>query len=160
MNPESLLSHLSSGAACRFVDWPNTEIPAVTAGVYTIWEQDAFLYVGMAGRGMTAQIDPEQAPTRIRGLRDRLNSHASGRRSGDQFCVYVCDRLVLPTLRSHQITEIGKGALSLDGLVKQYIHERLAYRYVQTPDGAAARSLERDIQRGALEVGKPRLNPL
>jgi hypothetical protein len=30
-----------------------------------------------------------------RGLRSRLVGHASGRRSGDQFCVYVADLLVL-----------------------------------------------------------------
>ena len=28
----------------------------------------------------------------------RLGSHASGRRSGDQFNVYICDRFVVPAL--------------------------------------------------------------
>jgi hypothetical protein len=35
--------------------------------------------------------------------------HASGRRSGDRFCVYVADRLVLPTLSQEDITAIGSG---------------------------------------------------
>ena len=42
----------------------------------------------------------------------RLASHASGRRSGDQFLIYVCDRLVLPRL-GNRIGEIAGGALSL-----------------------------------------------
>ena len=84
--------HLQHGPLYRFADWPNPEVPLVAAGVYTIWEGDWFLYVGMAGRALTAE---DIATLRARGekrkgLAERLNSHASGRRSGDQFCVYVC----------------------------------------------------------------------
>lgn len=39
------------------------------------------------------------------------------------------------------------------------IHDRYEYRYVTTPDGAAAFALEREVQRGALNAGKPFLNP-
>jgi hypothetical protein len=45
------------------------------------------VYVGVAGR------NPRGA-----GLASRLRSHASGRRSGDQFCGYVADQYVLPEL--------------------------------------------------------------
>jgi hypothetical protein len=47
-----------------------------------------------------------------KGLLDRLNRHASGRRSGDQFCVYVFDRLLLPTLTASEIQRIADSELS------------------------------------------------
>ncbi len=40
-----------TGPACRFSDWPNAEVPRRAAGVYTIWRQEEFIYVGMSGRG-------------------------------------------------------------------------------------------------------------
>lgn len=49
---------------------------------------------------------------------DSLNSHAMGRRSGDQFCVYVCGRFVVPRLTSAQQAEVGDGRLSLDALTR------------------------------------------
>jgi hypothetical protein len=36
----------------------------------------------------------------------------------------------------------------------------LEYRYVSLPNGKDALALEREVQRGALAVGKPFLNPL
>lgn len=30
-------------------DWPNVCLPRWAAGVYTIWHESSFLYVGMAG---------------------------------------------------------------------------------------------------------------
>ena len=157
-----LLEALQSGALHRFSDWPNSEIPQVAAGVYTIWDGDKLVYVGMAGRSLTAEtISGYRSETgRRTGLASRLNSHASGRRSGDQFCVYVCDRLVLPTLTESQISEIADGRLSLDSLVRAYIHERLAYRVVETADAVTARLIEHQARRGVLAAGKPHLNPL
>ncbi len=73
------------------------------------------------------------------GLFSQLNSHASGRRSGDQFCVYVSDRFVLPTLSADQIREIAAGRLSLDALIRDYVRQRLSYRFVETSDAATAR---------------------
>jgi ATP adenylyltransferase len=69
----------------------------------------------------------------------RLQSHASGRRSGDQFCVYVADRLVLPVLSQDDIASIGLGRHQMDAFVR---HENLNYRLVMLPDGAAAYALE------------------
>jgi hypothetical protein len=100
------------------------------------------------------KVDPESL--KRRGLWTRLNSHASGRRSGDQFCVYVCDRLVVPTLSASQLQE---GSLSLDGLTKQYIREFLTYRFVVTSDSTDAYRMERLVQSGTLSAGKPTLNP-
>jgi hypothetical protein len=91
-----IIADLTRGPAYSFADWPNPLVPKFGAGVYTIWHKDGrFIYVGMSGRGMTAETRRRNTP---QGTYTRLQSHASGRRSGDQFCVYVADRLVLPTL--------------------------------------------------------------
>jgi hypothetical protein len=85
-------------------------VPKVAAGVYTIWEHSRLIYVGMAGRGLTAEhIKAPDEPRTAKGPWTRLNSHASGRRSGDQFCVYVCDRFVVPQLSDEQQVQIGDG---------------------------------------------------
>lgn len=161
MSNAQLLQVLESGPAHRFSDWRNTSVPKVAAGVYTIWQERRFVYVGMSGRAMTSEgTESPDEPKKAKGLWTRLNSHAVGRRSGDQFCVYVCDRFVVPRLTSGQQREIGDGLLSLDALTKNYIHNHFEYRYVALRDGAEAFALERDVQRGALSAGKPFLNPL
>ena len=154
------LSVLETESTYLFSDWPHESVPRIAAGVYTIWEDTNLIYVGMAGRGLTAEhIAAPDEPRKAKGLWSRLNSHASGRRSGDQFCVYVCDRFVVPRLLPNQQAEIGAGDLSLDKLTRQYIHDHFAYRYVETKDGSQALALEREIQAGALGAGKPFLNP-
>lgn len=148
---------LASGDLYRFADWPNPEVPNGRAGVYTIWDGETLIYVGMAGRSMVATAgERQEVRGRQSGLRGRLHSHASG---GDQFCVYVADRLVLPTLTPEDIKAIGAGSLKLDALVRDYIRKRLAYRYVVTVGGVEAGGLERQVQRGALGQ-HPLLNPL
>ena len=104
---DDLLAALRSGPEYRFADWPNPEVPNWRAGVYTVWDGDLLVYVGTAGRGLHAgsyQSEKALASARARGFRDRLSSHAAGRRSGDQLCVYVFDRLVLLTLKQTDIT--------------------------------------------------------
>jgi len=147
---------LARGQLYRFADWPNPEVPHVAYGVYTIWLPDSrLLYAGMSGR---TELDPESV--KRKGLWTRLDSHAKGRRSGDQFCIYVCDRLIVPTLSADQLLAIGDGSQSLDAMTKQYIHEFLSYRFAATLDSTSAFRLERQIKNGALDAGKPILNPL
>ena len=113
------LSVLETESTYLFSDWPHESVPRIAAGVYTIWEDTNLIYVGMAGRGLTAEhIAAPDEPRKAKGLWSRLNSHASGRRSGDQFCVYVCDRFVVPRLLPNQQAEIGAGDLSLDKLTR------------------------------------------
>jgi hypothetical protein len=133
----------------KFRDWPNPSVPEGAIGVYTIWDLDArLIYVGMSGR--------QPRTDRVRwGLYTRLASHAGGRRSGDQFCVYVADRLVLPNLTSEQITEIGQGELSLDALVRVYIHTNLMYRFVTLDARPEAFALEAIMKRGTRDVKPP-----
>lgn len=152
-----IVTELTSSAAHSFADWPNPSVPTFGAGVYTIWHNDGrFIYVGMSGRGMTAETLRRNTP---QGIFTRLQSHASGRRSGDQFCVYVADRLVLPTVTQDDINAITSGRHQMDAFVRRYIHENLCYRFVMLPDGAAAFALETAIKSGEWEHGRPLLNP-
>jgi hypothetical protein len=157
------LGELTQGELHAFEDWPNSSVPRVASGVYTVWnDTNDYLYVGMAGRSLTAEAITERRvnPSARAGLWDRLNSHASGRRSGDQFCVYVADRLVLATLTPETIAAITHGEESLDRLVKAFIRRNLVYRYIATQDNAEAFELERQARRGLQGIGKPFLNPL
>jgi hypothetical protein len=157
---QRLLNVLEEGYAYRFSDWPNAEVPQAAAGVYTIWNGGTLVYVGMSGRGMsTADITTAREQGTKKGLYTRLQSHAAGRRSGDQFCVYVCDRLVLKSLTVDDVGQVADGQLSLDGLTREYIHEHLSYRFVEAPDGQEAARIEAVIRSGGLAAGKPLLNP-
>ena len=159
--PEDDLDRLENGPAYRFSDWPNPSVPKVAAGVYTVWEHGRLVYVGMSGRGLAAEdIAAPDEPAKAKGLWTRLDSHASGRRSGDQFCVYVCDRFVVPHLSPQQQVQIGDGVLSLDALTREHIRGRFEYRYVTVDNGRDALALERDVQCGGMGGGKPFLNPL
>jgi hypothetical protein len=138
----------------RFSEWPNVDVPAVAAGVYAIWEAETLIYCGMSGREL------EKAGDKARyGLVTRLHSHACGRLSGDQFCVYVANRLVIPSLKPAQLAEFGTGAINLDRLTKAYIHERLEYQYAVVESSSDAYSLERQCREGAVFGVKPLLNP-
>src|SRR6476619_4874543 len=101
------VTELGRSTASSFADWPNPSVPAFGAGVYTIWHNDGRLsYVGLFRGGKTTETLRRNTP---QGIYTRLRSHASGRRSGDQFCVYVADRLVLPTLTQQDISDIASG---------------------------------------------------
>jgi hypothetical protein len=80
---EPMLEALESGRLHRFSDFPTlTDLPRSGAAVYTVWDDaGALIYVGVSGRNAAS-------PT---GRWGRLRSHWNGRRSGDQFCVYVAD---------------------------------------------------------------------
>jgi hypothetical protein len=152
-----ILFALTEGPLHSFADWPNAQVPKFGAGVYTIWHVDGrFIYVGMSGRSITRDTRPRITPL---GLYTRLHSHASGRRSGDQFCVYVADRLVLPSLSADEIAAIASGRHQMDAFVRRYIHEFLSYRFCVVPDGAEAYAVEAAIKTGSLQSGRPLLNP-
>ena len=151
------VTKLSRGTAYSFADWPNASVPTFGAGVYTIWHNDGrFIYVGYSGRGITAETIRRNTP---QGIYTRLRSHAHGRRSGDQFCVYVADRFVLPNLSQQDIAAIASGRHQTDTFVRRYIHENLSYRFVMLSDGAAAYAIETAIKSGKWEHGRPLLNP-
>jgi hypothetical protein len=148
-------------------------VPEGAAGVYTIWRRTdvspaksrpapgQLLYVGYSGRGSKAQeSDTKRTKGKRReGLWSRLAAHASGRRSGNQFAVYVADRFVLPTMSADDIEAVAAGTIRMDALVRSYTLAHLAFRWVETADAVAARKLEARIRRGRWDHGKPFLNP-
>jgi hypothetical protein len=143
----------------RFGDWPVRSVPTVAAGVYAIWEEDRLVYVGMSGRGRSEEdLKGAEGSGRTLGLWPRLESHASGRRSGDQFCVYVADRLVLQTLTIHQLDLIASGELQLDDLVRSRVRDHMTFTFAVTRDGETASQLEGQLRSGA-GGSKPSLNP-
>lgn len=139
-----------------FRDWPNPEVPEVCAGVYAVWRDGhELVYVGMSGRSI------ETAGARKRyGLVTRLASHANGRLSGDQFCVYVANRFVVPSLSPTQLPLFASGELRLDSLVRTYVAEHLEYAFVVVETSRQAHDLERTGRSGKLLGVKPTLNPL
>ena len=64
--PTQLVTDLGGGAAYSFATWPNSAVPTFGAGVYTVWHQDGrFIYVGMSGRGMTADRPAKYTPRHL-----------------------------------------------------------------------------------------------
>lgn len=156
------LAELRDGPVYRFADWPNPAVPNGRIGAYTVWLDDQLVYVGMAGRAIDAEIkNPSvSASGKLTGIRSRLNSHASGRRSGDQFCIYVFDRMVLPTLSREQIEDAARGQFSLDRLTRELIRQVLSYRFTLLTDTTTARAVERRIQHEGFASQPPLLNPI
>ena len=73
-----------------FSEDPRKHIPTKGSVIYTVWDRKGnFIYVGISGL---------QKSIEKRNPQSRMISHASGRRSGDQFCVYIHDYFVIPEL--------------------------------------------------------------
>jgi len=89
-----------------------------------------------------------------------LQSHRNGRRGGDQFCLYVFDRFVLPNLSPEQISAAASGVGIMDQLTQEFIQSQLTYRFVEVIDGLTALRIERLIRSGRFNAGKPLLNPM
>ena len=133
-NLEQLWDELNQQTVYRFADWPNKEVPKGIPGVYLIYQGNDLKYVGMASAN----------------LNGRLTQHARGRRSGDQFCVYVSDRLVMKNLTDEQINGISEGTYSLEHKIRDFIRTELSYRYLLVADDPTARALEKH----GLEIAK------
>ena len=126
-------------------------IPAYGSIIYTVFlDQIEYIYVGIGGlNGKTVQQ---------RNPRSRIIQHAQGRRSGDQFCIYIQDFYVIPAIINTQY--IAKKGY-LDTLTKEFIQKRLTYRYLvfQTEDSdKIVRRLERKLQSNDYGFGVPKLN--
>jgi hypothetical protein len=154
---------LTLGPLFRFSDPLDASIPRVAAGCYTIWDlDDRFLYAGMAGRAMTvASIAASRSAlsTRMSGLRSRLSAHQNGRRSGDQFCVYVFDYFVLPRLSPADIAQVLQRTRRLDDDVRAFVQTNLSYRWYETADAATAFALERSLVNEGIRGRLPFINP-
>ncbi len=127
------------------------EIPSFGSIIYTVFLDGAnFIYVGIGGLAGATVHD--------RNPRSRIIQHAQGRRSGDQFCIYIQDFFVIPAIIG-KTYEPKKGYL--DALTKEFIQSRLTYRYlvIQTEDSdKVVRKLERELQNNEHGFGLPLLN--
>ena len=107
---------------------------AHACGVYTAWldGEKRCLYVGKAS-----------------DLAERIRSHYSGQRGGDQFCLYVYDKY---------IHSIRKGELStreVNRLTSEWARRSVRFRCVPVPDPEST-ELEIELRREL----RPILNPL
>jgi len=127
------------------------DIPAHGSIIYTVFlDQSDFIYVGIGGLSGKSVTD--------RNPRSRIRQHTQGTRSGDQFCIYIQDFYVLPTLLGQSYTPV-KG--HLDRLTKEFIQTRLSYRYavIQSDDSdKVVRRIERELQSGQHGHPIPKLN--
>jgi hypothetical protein len=133
-----------------FGDDPRKHLPTKGSIVYTIWDKEGrFIYVGISGL---------QKSFEKRNPQSRMVSHTSGRRSGDQFCIYIHDSFVIPELLKDGSFVPERGAL--DELTKSHIQANLSYRFLvfdSNDSDAIVRRLEKQIQTGACGI-KPLLN--
>jgi hypothetical protein len=154
-----IFEELNAGTLYPFSAWPVQEVPS-SAGVYSIWRGEEFLYVGAAsGPGYRAGQPPAPSSD-IKGLRAQLRGHWLGLRSGDPFCIYVCDRMVLPQLKGHDRAALSAGGKSLDELTKNFIQANLSFRFAPAINSAEALRVQRLLLRHGLPGrGRPVLNP-
>ena len=131
----------------KFKNWPKKNFPSVAAGVYVIWDDQTLLYVGTAGK----DLDKAQKSGKNKfGLITRINSHASGRTANDQFCSFLANRIVIPSLTNSQITKFRNGSLTLDQVTKKYIRTNLEYQYLLVDNFQDALDLEGYCKRGVI----------
>ena len=140
----------------KFKNWPNSKLPQVAAGIYVIWHDDQLIYAGMSGREIEKAIKNGKKKY---GIIIRLASHANGRLSGDQFCVYVANRIVIPELKQNQLAMFRDGEVTLDQMTRKFIRSKLDYQYLLVDKSQDAYDLEMHCRRGAVFGVKPLLNP-
>ncbi len=71
-------SDLETGLLHRFSNFAAAAVPANIAGVYTIWDGERFIYVGIGGT-QVRHVEPsdEAEPSKpVKGLRGRCSSTA------------------------------------------------------------------------------------
>tara|TARA_B110001452_G_C15177663_1_gene409132 strand:+ start:687 stop:1148 length:462 start_codon:yes stop_codon:yes gene_type:complete len=138
-----------------FEDRPGEPIPDIASGLYSIWRGKHFLYVGIAGRDLN-----KPSTRKVRGLKDRLRAHWKGGLGGDQFAVYVFERLLAPEIKREQLDAMGRGELTLNELNRSFIRDNLSYRFLVTDTYSEAMDIESQLKSGSLEnYPKPYLNP-
>ncbi|MDH5933774.1 hypothetical protein [Vibrio splendidus] len=120
-----------------------------------IWHGEQLIYCGMSGR----QIEKNSHKPKF-GLITRIQSHASGRLSVDQFFGYIANCLVIPSLKPSEPPRFASGDLKLDSLTKEYIHQHLEFQYVVVDTSEGAYKQEDKARSGEILGQLPLLNPL
>ena len=175
MDFEKEVNELILSRRFKFKDWgaeAKKFVPDVAPGVYLVWKDDKLIYAGMSGKKLTSESIKEardkiserkKAGKNVtmeqrKGLFKRLNSHASGRLSGDQFCVYVANRYIAPEISVKERKALKLGVLTFDDLAKKFIEAHFEYSFIETESGEKAMKLEKEILDGNTELQKPYLN--
>ena len=132
----------SSTNPISFSEDPRRHVPDRGSIIYSVWDKDEkFIYIGISGL---------QKSLEKRSPLSRIVSHSSGRRSGNQFCIYIHDFYVIPKLIEKG--EYNPSIAFLDKLTKDFIQNNLSYRFVSFKTDNSdeiVRSLENKIKSGA-----------
>jgi hypothetical protein len=162
-NFDGYLKNLFQSNLIRFANWDidKAVMPNNVTGVYIIIENSKFIYAAMAKR-VTQTRRPIGSDNKPKGLLRRLGKHASGNRGGNMFCVYVCDRFIVPYLTIDEMNCLKNGTLKLDGKhgkIKKYIRSNFSYKYLVIENLENTKKIEKILRKGKTSLGKPLLNP-
>ncbi len=109
--------------------------------VISVWDGDEqFIFIG---------ISQLQKSLYRRNPLSRMQSHAGGRRSGDQFCIYIHDIFII--LKLIKTGDYKSERDRLDKVTRQFIHDNLRYRFVSflsDDRDVIIRKLENKIKKG------------
>lgn len=162
---EALTIRLLDAPLYHFNEWPSisAKVPAHVAGVYAVFRNEEFLYVGMA---RISSRSPD-AKKRENGLRGRLGKHAYGYHGGNKFAIYICERYVIPALLSQCSTiedvrrfeeTLASGGGNLDQRTGGYIRSHLSFQCIATETSQVALALEEHIKTQGIRGTTPVIN--
>lgn len=146
MTPElisEISQHLESDPPRRFADWPDENLPKGPPGIYTLWAENVFLYVGISYKDRADTTNPAAA-----GVWGRLNTHVRGSRTG-HLMGYVANRFVIPDLTRDDQEQLRRGETTLNARIAAWVHEHMSYRVIVCL-GPEARAAEALIRRSGL----------
>jgi len=153
--PQEALRELETAVPRRLADL--TGCPR-TPGVYTLWNEKLFLYVGIARR------DPRETTNRdAAGILGRLTGYGVKNRLDSDFVRKVFLRFIVPSLSLADCAKLGAGTIGLREMSKrvgEYVEEHVTYR-AWACDGKTATKVESHIRRHGLpDAGKPLFNAI
>jgi hypothetical protein len=152
---ESALEALEASPPSRLGELMSSDCPRTT-GLYTLWDGEVLLYVGIA------RVEAEEGKNPQRdGIRGRLNTYRRSRLTSD-FAVQMFLRFVVPRLTEEQRVELARGSLGMaqmSALTRAELDRRITFRtYACDPLNAAL--IEDYVRReGLLLAGRPAFNP-
>lgn len=122
------------------------------AGIYTLWAEDTFLYVGVSRVDAKDTNNPQAA-----GVWGRLNTHVRGPRTG-HLMAYVSNRFVIPDLTREEQEQLRRGETNLTERITVWVKNHISYRVVicTGPEALEVETIVR--RRGLPRAGKPILN--
>ena len=153
--PQEALRELETAVPCRLTDL--TSCPR-KPGVYTLWHEKTFLYVGIARRDPLGTTNRAAA-----GILGRLTGYGVKNRLDSDFIVKVFLRFIVPSLSSADCARLGTGTIGLREMSKrvgEYVEQHVTYR-AWACDGKTAGEVESHIRRHGLPgAGKPVFNAI